>query len=84
MGMRLVATDLVSECTPVLIDEFSSAGLSCACLHQHGWELRSPVKERIGQRRGSRVIMAKSYIPQDLWTDRFQGHTSYLDPVNLL
>jgi len=53
MGMRLVATDLVSECTLVLTDEFSSAGLSCACLHQHGWELRSPVKERIGQRRGS-------------------------------
>jgi len=35
-------------------------------LHQHGWELRSPVEERIGQRRVSQVIMAKSYIPQDL------------------
>lgn len=64
MGMRLVATDLVSECTPVLIDEFSSAGLSCACLHQHGWELRSPVEERNGQRRGSRVIWPRATYPR--------------------
>ena len=44
----IAATGLVSECTMVLIDEFSSTGLSCACLCQHGWEPRSPVKERIG------------------------------------